>query len=81
MDTKKNAILERIKTLEEGLTKAREYLETGAYSDWNEFRPWFRPKFKNGKEMPPHKLWVKNVFIPRYEKDLHRAEKLLDKFE
>jgi hypothetical protein len=36
-------------------------------------------KFKNGKELPPHKDWVKIVFLPRNEKALRRAEKIVER--
>lgn len=81
MDLKKKAVLDRIKSLEDALTKAREYLETGAHSDWNGFRPLFAPKIRDGRAMPPHKDWVKNVFIPRREKAIRKAEKILDRLE
>ena len=81
MDLKKKAVLDRINSLEDALTKAREYLETGAHSDWNGFRPLFAPKIRDGREMPPHKDWVKNVFIPRREKAIRNAEKILDRLE
>jgi hypothetical protein len=41
----------------------------------------FVPKFKDGKELPPHKDGVKNVFLPRKDKALKRAEKLVERFE
>jgi hypothetical protein len=81
MNLKKKAIAERIQSYEEDLIKAREYLETGAHSDWQGFRPWFVSKIKNGREVPPHRDWVKNVFIPRTEKAIHNAERKLDQFE
>jgi hypothetical protein len=81
MDTKKKAILERIKSLEDALSKAQEYLETGAHSDWNGFRPLFTPKIRDGRQIPPHRDWVKNVFIPSREKAIRKAEKILDQLE
>ena len=81
MDVKKKAILERIESHEDALTRAYEYLETGAHSDWPGFRAFFTPKHKDGKEVPPHRDWVKNVFIPNYEKAIHKAERKLDQFQ
>ncbi|MGH1539227.1 MAG: hypothetical protein ACRBHB_02295 [Arenicella sp.] len=78
---KKKDILERVKSLEAEITKATEYLETGTHANWHGFKPVFNPKIKDGKELPPHKDWVKNVFLPSREKALNKAEKLLDKFE
>ena len=81
MDPKKRAILKSIQRLEEALTRAHEYLETGAHSDWHGFRALFAQKVKDGKVAPPHKDWVKNVFIPNCEKGIHKAERKLDQFE
>ena len=81
MDPKKKAILERIKSLEDALTKAQEYLETGAHADWRGFRALFTQKIKDGREVSPHRDWVKNVFIPNREKAIRKAEQILDQFE
>ena len=37
------------------------------------------PKMKDGKVMPPHKDWVKNVFLRRWERALVRQTKLLER--
>ena len=81
MDLKKKAILERIKTHEDALIKAQEYLKTGAHADWHGFRALFAPKLKDGREVPPHRDWVKNVFIPNCEKAIYKAERKLDLFD
>ena len=81
MNLKKEAILERIQRHEEALTRAYEYLETGAHSDWHGFRALFAQKVKDGKLAPPHKDWIVNVFIPNCEKAIHKAERKLDQFE
>lgn len=81
MNPKKKAVLERIKSIEEALTKAREYLDTGAHADWQGFRPLFTPKIKDGRKMPPHKDWVTNVFVPNHEKAMREAEKKLDRLD
>jgi hypothetical protein len=81
MNEKRKAVLERIDSLEEAVAKAREFLESGQHANWSGFRPLFARKFKDGKELPPHRDWVKNVFLPRKEKALRRAEKLIEQFE
>jgi hypothetical protein len=73
------AIVERIWHVEEAIANAREYLESGKNSDWRRFRPLFAPKMKDGKAMPPHRDWVKNVFLRRWEHALVRQTKLLDR--
>ena len=78
---KRKAVLERIDSLEQAIEKAREYLESGKHANWSGFRPVFVSKSKDGKELPPHRDWVKNVFLPRNEKALRRAEKLVEQFE
>ena len=78
---KKEEILKRIKIFEDALIKAHEYLETGAHANWRGFRPFFRLKTVNGKVAPPHRDWVKNVYIPSRQRALNKAEKLLDRFE
>ncbi len=79
--SKTKAILDRIKRIEEAIVKAHEYLETGAHADWHGFRPLFSRKVKDGKTLPPHKDWVKNVFLPSKEKALSNAEKTLEKLD
>ena len=74
----KNNILERIESREKAICMAREYLESGKHADWSGFRPLFAAKFKDGKELPPHRDWVKNVLLPRQEKALKRAEKIVE---
>ncbi|MBL4680371.1 MAG: hypothetical protein JKY88_06560 [Pseudomonadales bacterium] len=80
-DFKREEILERIESLETDITKAEEYLETGENENWHKFKPIFKSKVKDGKELPPHKDWVKNVFLPDREKALDKAERLLERFE
>ena len=79
MNAKRKAILDRIKSLEEAIAKAREYLESGEHAHWSGFRPLFVRKYKYGKEKPPHRDWVKNVFLPSAEKSLNRSEKILER--
>jgi hypothetical protein len=74
-------LLHRISNIESHITKCREYLETGAHADWRGFRPLFTAKIKDGKKQPPHSDWVRNWLLPRHEKALARAEKMLRKFE
>jgi hypothetical protein len=79
MNAKRKAVLDRIESLEQAIAKAREYLESGKHAHWSRFRPLFVNKLKDGKELPPHKDWVKNVFIPRRQKELSRAESILER--
>lgn len=79
INPKQKAILDRIKNLEEAIGKGREYLESGAHADWIGFRPLFVPKVRDGKPLPPHKDWVKNVFLPDSEKALREAERALER--
>jgi len=82
IDPKKKAVIARIKNHEDALAKAHEYLESGAHADWCGFRPFFTPKTRDGKVVvPPHKDWVRNVFIPSREKGIRKAEKILDRIE
>jgi hypothetical protein len=78
MNPKKNDILERIKHLEEAVAKGREYLETGEHAHWHGFRPLFAHKIRDGKILPPHRDWVKKVFLPSHEKALSKAQKTLE---
>jgi hypothetical protein len=80
-DPKRKAILERIKSIEEAITRAGEYLESGKHAHWTGFRPLFDSKFRNGKEVPPHKDWVKNVFLRRKQRALKYAEKVLERLD
>ena len=79
MNSKQNAIRDRIKHVEEAIANGREYLENGSHANWHGFRPLFANKVRNGKAEPPHRDWVKNVFLPRHEKALRKAEKTLEK--
>jgi hypothetical protein len=76
---KREAVLGRIESLQEGLHKAKEYLESGEHAHWRGFRALFNVKAVQGKELPPHRDWVRNVFVPRSEKALDRAERLLER--
>jgi hypothetical protein len=77
---KKKEVLERVEFLKQAIVKATEYLESGKHAKWSKFRPMFVSKIKDGKELPPHKDWVKNVFLPRMEKTLKHAEKVVEQF-
>lgn len=86
MPTKQSAesrreILERIDLMEQHILKSRKYLESRKHAQWIGFRPLFAKKVKNGVELPPHKDWVKNVFLPSRQKELNRLEKLIEQFE
>jgi hypothetical protein len=78
---KKTPVLDRIKRLEEAIAKGNEYLVSGKHAHWSVFRPLFTPKIKDGKELPPHRDWVKNVFLPRMQKALNRAERILERLD
>jgi len=79
MNATRKAVLDRIELLEQALFRAREYLESGKHAHWTGFRPLFDRKLRDGKELPPHKDWVKRVFIPRMERALSQAEKVLER--
>jgi hypothetical protein len=81
LNTKKTPPVERIKLIEQAIAKAKEYLQSDKHAYWVGFRPLFDSKFRNGKELPPHKEWVKNVFLPRMEKALRREEKLAERLD
>ena len=81
MKTKKMAVVERLKRYEEAIAKGHGYLESGQHAQWHGFRPWFDRKFRDGKELPPHKDWVKNVFLPRLERAVRRAERVLERLD
>lgn len=77
-NTKRKAVLARIEVLEQEIGRAKEYLETGKHADWAGFRPWFVRKLQLGVELPPHRDWVRNVFLPRTQRLLTRAERVLE---
>jgi hypothetical protein len=81
MNSKKKAILDRIKHLEDAIAKGREYLVSGKHAHWHGFRPLFVDKVRDGEILPPHKDWVKNVFLPRREMDLREAQEKLERLE
>jgi len=77
--SKRKAILDRITHIENAIIKGNEYLETGKHENWQGFRPLFVEKVRDGMSLPPHKDWVKNVFLPRHERALRKAERILEK--
>lgn len=81
MNAKRKAILDRIESIEQAIARAREYLECGKHAQWSGFKPMFVHKLKDGRELPPHKDWIKNVFLPGKEKALRRAEKTVERIE
>jgi hypothetical protein len=81
MRSKRETVLNRIKALEIAIAKGRAYLETGEHADWRGFRPLFVAKQRNGKKLPPHPDWVRNVYVPKCERALSKAEKLLERLE
>ena len=78
MNSKKKNILDRIKHLEDAIVKGREYLESGEHAHWHGFHPLFADKVRDGKKLPPHTDWVKNVFLPRLERAQSKAQKTLE---
>lgn len=81
MQTKRMAVLDRLKRYEEAIAKGHKYLGSGQHARWNGFRPLFDRKMRDGTELPPHKDWVKNVFLPRLERAVRRAEKALERLD
>jgi len=80
-DAKRKAVLDRIESLEQPIATAKEYLESGKHAHWSGFQPLFVHKLTDGKELPPHNDWVKNVFLPRQEKTLRCAEKIVERLD
>ncbi len=76
---KRKTVQERVRRIEEAIGKAQEYLETGKDAHWQAFRPMFVNKIQDGELCPPHKDWVRNVFIPRCERALRHAERILQR--
>ena len=81
MNAKRRAVLDRIESIEQAIARAREYLENGKHAHWSGFRPLFVHKLKDSKELPPHRAWIKNGFLPGIEKALKRAEKSLERLD
>jgi len=79
MSSKEKAMLDRIKHLEDAVVKGREFLESGEHTHWHGFRPLFDDKFRDGKILPPHRDWIRNVFLPRTERALRKAHEALGK--
>src|SRR4051812_34598859 len=79
MNAKRKAVAERIESLERAIRIAQEYLESSKHADWHGFWPLFDRKLRNGKELPPHKDWVKNFFLPASKKALSRSETVLER--
>jgi uncharacterized protein YqcC (DUF446 family) len=79
MNAKRKAVLDRIESLERAIGRAPEYLESGKHAHWSGFRPFFDAKLSDGTELKPNKDWVRNVFLPRMEKALSRAERILER--
>ena len=78
-DATRRVVRKRILSIQDEIRRAREYLRSGGHAAWAGFRPLFRPKRKADKDLPPHKDWVQNVFLPQRERSLIRAEKLLER--
>jgi hypothetical protein len=81
MNPKKKSVLDRIEHIEDAIAKGSEYLESGKHAHWHGFRPLFDGKARDGQILPPHKDWVKNVFLPRRRRALRQAWKALAKLD
>lgn len=79
MALKRQNLLERISCIQEAIDKATEYLVNGKHAQWRSFRPIVTPKLRDDVPVPPHRDWVKNVFLPRMQRSLHYSEKVLEK--
>jgi len=79
--SKRNSISVRIRRLENAIKLAQCYLDTGANADWHGFRPLFVDKWKDGKPCPPHRDWVRNVFIRRCQRQIASARKSMKRLE
>jgi len=79
MKLKEKTILDRIRHIEDAISKSHEYLESGQHAHWHGFKPLFAEKMSDGKALPPHKDWVRNVFLPSQEAALKGNQKLLEK--
>ena len=79
MNAKEKAIADRIARIEDAIAKGREFLESGKHAEWHGFRPMFVDKIRDGRRLPPHKDWVRNVFVPRHEKLLEEAHASLER--
>ena len=79
---KATSVMGKIKWCEDQLKLAYRYLDTDEGSDLRIFRPLFTKKLDaSGNALPPHKDWVKNVFIRRREKAIVRLQKRLRRLE
>jgi hypothetical protein len=76
---KRKAVQERIRRLDDAIGQAKEYLDTGRHAHWQGFRAMFVQKVQDGQLRPPHKDWVRTVFIPRFERALRDAERILQR--
>jgi hypothetical protein len=81
MNPKRKAVLERIRRFEEVIAKGSEYLESGKHVPWSRLRALSTAKVRDGKELPPHRDWVKNVFLPRLQKALRHTKEILEKLD
>lgn len=79
MNSKEKPILDRIKHLEDAISKSREYLKTGAHAHWHGFQPLFFNKARDGEVLPPNKDWIRKAFLPSREKALKKAQDTLEK--
>ena len=75
---KRSSVMATRRWCEDQLKLAHRYLGTDEGSDLRIFRPLFDNKRDaSGDALPPHKDWVKHLFIRRREKAIVRLHKLL----
>jgi hypothetical protein len=81
LEAKRDHLLERIRSLEEAIVKADEYLLDGRHAAWHGFQPHLTPKLRDGRPLPPHPDWVRTVFLRNAHRNLSLAERQLERLE
>lgn len=66
IDHKKQAVVARIKRLEDAINKANEYLESGKHANWNGFRPLFTSKKEMEKYCRRTGIGSKTYYFPAW---------------
>ena len=80
MDPKVQAVVKHIERIEDAIIKGANSGERRPRR-LARFSVVFHNKVQNGKAAPPHRDWVQNVFLPRSERAVERAEKALQRLE
>jgi len=73
------AVLKSIDNINRDIRRAEEYLSGSALTTMRGLRPLSVRKRSGGKDLPPHKDWVRNVYLRGRKKALIYAEKLLER--